>query len=150
MKKFISLCIMFAVLSAFSQLRLQPPNDTTPTKYKMEHDYEAFQPHIKLLNTSIWNRVTANRFECDFLRLAVEWRNHQYWLLEMDGQQRLLARHEQYAVIAHVIVHLTLRRTPNWLEYEQLRDNESHDDHYLKLVLLHYARYHFGWYRFSF
>jgi hypothetical protein len=75
-------------------------------------DIEAFRPHTKLLNKQIWTRVSANRFECEFLRLAVELKNNEYWLLEMDGNKRLLARHENYYIIAHVIVHLTLREKP--------------------------------------
>ena len=149
MKPLLSFILIIVVSSIYSQERLKQANDTTFTKLNTYEEVEAFQPHVKLLNTSIWNRVSANRFECDFLRLAVELRNHEYWLLEMDGQKRLLARHEQYAVISHVIVHLTLRRTPNWIEYENLKSKPA-EDHYLKIMFLYYVRYHLGLSRFSF
>ena len=124
MKTFIKLFLILVVLSSISQERLEQLNDTINTKSKGDNDIEAFQPDVKLMNTSIWKRVTANRFECEFLRLAVELKNNEYWLLEMDGNKRLLARHEHYSVISQVIVNLTLRRSPNWIEYNKLQDKK--------------------------
>ncbi len=150
MKIGILLCVVLSALITFSQEIPELVKDSVNEKFKVPHGREVFHPDLRLLNTSVWQRVTANRFECDFLRLAVEWRNKQYWLLEMDGQKRLLSRHECYSVISHVIVHLTLRQTPNWLQYHKLRDKESQDYNYLKLVLSHYSRYYFGLHCFSF
>lgn len=141
-KTYIRLLLFLAVLSSFSQIQLEQLIDTTNTKLKIDNDIEAFQPDVKLLNTEIWNRVTAYRFECEFLRLAVELKNNEYWLLEMDGNKRLLARHEHYWFISRVIVNLTLRRSPNWMEYNKLQDKKTADYKYLKLFI-HYPIYHF-------
>ena len=141
MKKVIRLFLILIVLSSVSQERLEQFNDTTTTKFNTSKEIEAFQPDVRLLNTSIWNRVTANRFECDFLRLAVELRTNEYWLLEMDNQKRLLAHHENYAVISQVITRLTLRSSPNWMEYEKLQEKEFDNYNYLKVLFLLYFGY---------
>ncbi len=150
MKIGILLCAVLSALSTFSQEIPELVKDSVNEKFKAPSGREVFHTDLRLLNTSVWQRVTANRFECDFLRLAVEWRNNEYWLLEMDGNKRLLAHHEDYSVISQVIVRLTLRREPNWLEYHKLRVKESQDYNYLKIWFLHYSRYHYGLHRFSF
>ena len=141
MTKCINIFFMFVVLSTFSQERLDKVCDTTITRSKADHDIEAFIPDTKLLNTSIWNRVTANRFECKFLRLAVELRNNEYWLLEMDGLKCLLARDKNYTVISHVITQLTLRSTPKLMEYNNLQEKEFDNYYYIKVLFLLYFGY---------
>lgn len=116
MKKLIRLFLILAVIIFFSQEISGQINDTIKTKSHVNNDVEEFLPNTKLLNKSIWHRVTANRFECEYLRLAVELRNKEYWLLEMDGKKRLLARHEKYSIISHVISKLTLRSPPYLIE----------------------------------
>ena len=138
MKKAIRLFLILVTLNSFSQARLDKVCDTTFTKLKVNNDIEAFQPDVKLLNTSLWNRVTANRFECEFLRLAVELRNSEYWLLEMDGHKCLLARDKNYLVISQVITHLTLRVSPNWIEHQKLKEKEFNNYNYLKILFLLY------------
>lgn len=72
-----------------------------------------FVPHPNLLNEELWTRVSDYRFECEFLRLAVEFRDHNYVLVEMDGEQRDLARSIDYELIKNKIVELTLNTKPN-------------------------------------
>lgn len=74
----------------------------------------AFVPHLNLLNEEIWTRVSAYRFECEFLRLAVEFRDHNYVLVEMDGEQRELAKSINYELIKNKIVELTLNTRPEF------------------------------------
>lgn len=62
----------------------------------------------KLVNSDIWQRVSNNRFECKFLRLAVEIRNNQYFLIEMDGDKLVLAHDFDYNNIRNEIEKLTL------------------------------------------
>ena len=150
MKIVTILCIVLSALSTFSQEIPERVKDRENKESQVPHGHEVFHPDLRLLNTSVWQSVTPYRFECSVLRLAVEWRNNAYWLMEMDGQKRLLAHHKHYAVISHVIVYLTLRRSPNWMEYHKLQVKESHVYHFLKLVLQNYAHYHFGLHRFSF
>lgn len=71
-----------------------------------------FTPHRKLLNEEVWKRVSEIRFECDYLRLAVEWKDYQYVLLEMDEGKRILAKSDKYSTIAFAIVNLTLNPRP--------------------------------------
>lgn len=71
----------------------------------------SFAPNDKLLIQEIWNRVNEYRFECEFLRLAVEYHNHEYLLLEMDGGKRILFRDAHYSMISEEIVRLTLKST---------------------------------------
>lgn len=73
-----------------------------------------FVPHPNLLNDEIWTRVSAYRFECEFLRLAVEFRDHNYVLMEMDGEQRELAKSIDYELIKNMIVELTLNTRPKF------------------------------------
>lgn len=119
MKKLITILLILVGLSSFSQETLKQVNDSTNTTSNVNNDIEAFRPNEKLLNKQIWQRVAANRFECKFLRLAVELKNNEYLLLEMDGNKRLLARHEQYSIISGYIVNLTLRPSPNLIEKQK-------------------------------
>ena len=135
MEKLIWIFLYFVVINSFSQERIEQVNDTINKTSKTNDDVEAFQPDVKLLNKSIWNRVSANRFECEYLRLAVELRNNEYWLLEMDGDRRLLARHKQYSIISNVIVQLTLRSSPNIFDNMKLNKKESD---YLNFLLLYH------------
>lgn len=71
----------------------------------------SFAPNDKLLIQEIWKRVDEYRFECEFLRLAVEYRNQEYLLIEMDGNHRILARDVHYSVISDRILELTLKNS---------------------------------------
>ena len=86
-----------------------------PDKEQMdsEHLEAVFVPHPRLLDTERWTRVSTYRFECEFLRLAVEFRDHSYILLEMDGEHRVLARSIDYNKISQRIIELTLNPRPN-------------------------------------
>jgi hypothetical protein len=66
-------------------------------------------PDKKLLNSSLWTRVSPYRFESTGLRVAVEWKNNEYQLLEMDGNKRVLAYSKDYYYISKSIINLTLR-----------------------------------------
>ena len=68
-----------------------------------------FKPNRKLINKDIWYRISLYRFECRFLRLAVEWEDKEYVLYEMDGAKRELARSKDYSDIEKVIAKLTLK-----------------------------------------
>ncbi len=49
------------------------------------------------------------RFECDFLRLAVEYQNFEYVLFEMDEPKRELSRARSYNTIGEEIAINTFR-----------------------------------------
>ena len=68
-----------------------------------------FMPDFDLLNEEMWVRVSEYRFESPFLRLAVEWEEGEYILLEMDGGHRILARSPFYSIISHKITELTIK-----------------------------------------
>lgn len=72
----------------------------------------AFQPPKSLQDKSRWKRISDVRFECGFLRLAVEYREFEYVLLEMDGDKRVLEKSPKYTDIAREISRLTLRSSP--------------------------------------
>jgi len=74
----------------------------------------SFTPPKKLLNNDIWIRVSDTRFECVFLRLAVEYQNFEFVLYEMDGQKRELSRAIKYSTISSEIANNTLRSTPSF------------------------------------
>ena len=82
---------------------------------KVEPNYASgsFVPHSNLLNNDLWKRVSEFRFECEYLRLAVEFRDHSYLLLEMDGEKRILAKSINYNVISGKIIELTLNPRPS-------------------------------------
>lgn len=74
---------------------------------------QEFEPDRSLLDTFRWTRVTPNRYECSFLRLAVELKDFKYFLIEMDGNKRVLISSESYSIIRQAIMKLTLRTSPN-------------------------------------
>jgi hypothetical protein len=67
-----------------------------------------FVPPKKLQNKEIWTRVSNTRFECKFLRLAVEYENFEFILYEMDGKKRELCRASKYSILAHGIARSTV------------------------------------------
>lgn len=67
-----------------------------------------FSPHSKLAQKRLWKRVSMYRFECAYLRLAVEWQEKKYVLVEMDGGKKELAWSADYKDIQLVITRLTL------------------------------------------
>ena len=67
-----------------------------------------FIPHLKLAQKMLWERVSMYSFECAYLRLAVEWQEKEYVLLEMDGEKKELTRSKDFKDIQLVITKLTL------------------------------------------
>jgi len=65
-------------------------------------------PNRKLANKDLWHRISEQRFECPFLRLAVEYSDNKYILIEMDENKRILASDTNYATIEKEINKLTL------------------------------------------
>ncbi len=106
MKKILFM-LFFIGQSIFGQ---HVENDTIMNTQEIQQ----FQPDRKLLNAELWTRVSPNRFECRFLRLAVELRGYQYHLVEMDGNKRILISSSDYKVITNAILKLTLNETPNF------------------------------------
>lgn len=98
------LIVLFFPIEVLSQ-------QTPAKKIKIENndnvDEFLFVPDKKLLNGDFWTRVSPLRFESSFLRLAVEWKNNEYQLLEMDGNKRVLARSKDYHYISKSIINLT-------------------------------------------
>jgi hypothetical protein len=82
-------------------------------KNAMEEVY-SFVPPAKLLNKEIWTRVSNTRFECNFLRLAVEYQNFEFVLFEMDGAKRELSRAPKYKILGEEIAMNTFRVSPNY------------------------------------
>ena len=113
MKKLATLLLVLITLNTFAQESFEKDTDLQWATSIENNEIEAFSPNRKLLNTELWKRVTVNRFECGFLRLAVELKNNEYVLIEMDGNKRLLAKDERYSVISNAIARLTLNSTPN-------------------------------------
>ena len=109
MKPLITLLLFLVTLNVVTQESPEQIKNFKNTKSNRKHTLEAFSPDKRLLNEEIWQRVSVNRFECDFLRLAVELSGNEYLLYEMDGNKRLLIRHEQYSMISKAIAKLTLR-----------------------------------------
>ena len=68
-----------------------------------------FKPDLRLTNKNLWTKVSLYRFECEFLRLAVELHEKEYVLVEMDGGNKELARSKDFSVIKRVIDKLTLK-----------------------------------------
>ncbi len=103
----------FMSLQMWSQFHERPEDrieSATDTMYKSS----VFVPHPNLLNMSLWKRVSEYRFECEYLRLAVEFKDHTYVLIEMDGDKRILARSIYYERISNKIKELTLRSQPSF------------------------------------
>lgn len=96
-------------LFAYSVSAQNIENDTINKPIEVQE----FQPDQKLLDARIWNRVSPNRFECSFLRLAVELRDFKYHLIEMDGNKRNLISSMNYKDISNAIVNLTLNERAN-------------------------------------
>ena len=112
-KKLLPLLFVILSLNTFSQKSIKQDYDLIFASSNQNMEIEAFSPNEKLLNTELWKRVSVNRFVCGFLRLAVELKNNEYVLLEMDGRKRILAQNRQYSGISNAIVRLTLNSTPN-------------------------------------
>ena len=105
--KLLLLLSLLCMNTLFSQVR-----DSVSNQNVME--IQEFEPHRKLLDSERWKRVSPNRFECSFLRLAVELKNFKYYLIEMDGKKKTLIAHKNYGIISKAIIQLTLRSTPNF------------------------------------
>lgn len=107
------LIFFFTILPLWSQFDERPEDyleEQADTIYKSF----VFVPHPYLLNKSLWKRVSDYRFECEYLRLAVEFKDHTYVLIEMDGDNRILARSIYYERISNKITELTLRSSPSF------------------------------------
>ena len=105
--------IFFAALPMWSQFH-ERPEDRIDAAVDTIYKSSVFVPHPYLLNTSLWKRVSEYRFECEYLRLAVEFKDHTYVLIEMDGDKRILARSIDYLRISNKIKELTLRNSPHF------------------------------------
>ena len=110
---FTFFCLSF---SASAQLVIDRPE---PEMEQEEAGLETatFIPHPRLMDRDRWTRVSTYRFECHFLRLAVEFKDHSYVLMEMDGQKRILARSINYNEISQKIIELTLNPRPSLDNY---------------------------------
>jgi len=111
-KYFFVIAFVFFVFSVNAQETYES-NTKGGNVVDMNKSAYSFVPVKKLQNSELWQRVSEYRFECVFLRLAVEWDNFEYVLLEMDGRKRVLARDRNYAVITQMIIKLTLNEVPN-------------------------------------
>ena len=103
--------MMLSVLNVFSQVA-DGEEKNMDTENNIQFQSYSFVHSRNLLNEEIWNRVSEFRFECIYLRLAVELKNNGYVLIEMDGDHRELAKSTDYNVISQKIVELTLRNFP--------------------------------------
>ena len=90
------------------------PSQPEEDQISAELNEGTFVPHPRLLQEHRWTRVSTYRFECPFLRLAVEFKDHTYVLMEMDGEKRVLARSINYEMITRKIMELTLNPQPNF------------------------------------
>ncbi|MCK5442801.1 MAG: hypothetical protein KAJ23_13000 [Maribacter sp.] len=96
--------------SSFSQNLKQ----TKSSKKNAVNQEYTFVPPKKLQNKEIWTRVSNTRFECNFLRLAVEYKNFEFILYEMDGEKRELSRASKYSILSKEIAMNTVRVSPNY------------------------------------
>jgi len=87
---------------------------TSSTKEFVPNVYTRDWPR-KLKNQRIWKHVAENRFECPFLKLAVEWDGVKYQLIETEEEGRILFANSDYSLISNKIVELTLNSSPNTL-----------------------------------
>ena len=108
MKHLLIVCALAYTTNSFSQ----KPNNSKLLKDLVREEAYTFVPSKELLNKGIWNRVSNTRFECNFLRLAVEYQDFEYVLYEMDEPKRELSRASKYHIIANEIVTNTLRSSP--------------------------------------
>jgi len=98
MKNLLFICLFLIAFTSFSQ------ESTFIHKTKIANsEAYSFIPPIKLLNKEIWNRVANTRFECNFLRLAVEYKNNEYVLYQMDGNKLELSRASEYNILGNEI-----------------------------------------------
>jgi hypothetical protein len=110
----VIILLLFLSLSVTSQ-----DTDSLKTKAEIQKEISistySFIPDKRLLNKYIWKRVSEYRFECAFLKLAVEFdkHTHDYVLLEMEGGKREIFRDIHYELVSQVICRLTLNITPN-------------------------------------
>ena len=74
-------------------------------------------PNNNLSDNLVWKRVSEYRYECEFLRFAVEYKSNAYALYELDEPKRLLVKSESYKDITREIVKLTININPrlNWI-----------------------------------
>lgn len=100
---FIALALLFAVAGIIVER-------VNSDKEKIENniDKNVFVPDKDLLYTEFWTRVSERRFEGSYLRLAVEWDEGVYYLIEMDGKKRILLKSSKYSVIRQGIIDKTL------------------------------------------
>lgn len=97
----------------YGQDTIEQPQSSA-SKIEFNYTNPSFVPHRNLMNTDLWKRVGNNRFECEYLRLAVEFRDHTYVLIEMDGEERIMARSINYNRISSKIIELTLNSRPSF------------------------------------
>ena len=116
MKNLILLCAIMYATSSFAQK--SPRNKLS--KKAVHNNANSFSPPIKLLNKEIWHRVSPTRFECEYLRLAVEYQDFEYVLYEMDGEKRELSRAREYSTIGKEIAFNTFRVSPNYIDANKL------------------------------
>jgi hypothetical protein len=106
------MCAILYTTSSFSQ----KSTANKLSKKVVIKDAYSFIPPIKLLNKEIWNRVSNTRFECTFLRLAVEYQEFEYVLFEMDGLKRELSRAPKYSILGEEIAFNTFRVSPDYIK----------------------------------
>jgi hypothetical protein len=105
-----NLLLLYAIMYtsvSFAQVKPQKGNKIAFSNNK------SFTPPLKLLNKKIWERVSHTRFECHYLRLAVEYQDSEYVLYEMDGAKRELSRAREYSTIGREIAFNTFRVSPD-------------------------------------
>ena len=108
MKNLLLLYAIIHTTMSFAQVKPRQKGNKTASY----SNNRAFTPPSKLLNKDIWERVSHTRFECHFLRLAVEYQDVEYVLYEMDEPKRELSRASDYRTIAKEIAINTIRDTP--------------------------------------
>ena len=99
MKNLLIVCAIAYATNSFAQ-------KTTEGKILKQLAFEevyTFNPPRKLMNEEIWTRVSNTRFECNFLRLAIEYQDFEYVLYEMDGLKRELSRARDYNTLGEEI-----------------------------------------------
>ena len=107
------LIIVFVIAYATNSYA-QKANDNESSKLLTIEEAYTFVPPKKLLNKEIWTRVSNTRFECNFLRLAVEYLDFEYVLFEMDDLKRELSRAREYHIIGEEIAINSFRVSSNF------------------------------------
>lgn len=105
--------MLFHLYTASAQV-IEDQSEPLEDQINTELNPGNFVPHPRLLQEHRWTRVSTYRFECPFLRLAVEFKDHNYVLMEMDGEKRVLAKNINYEIITRKIMELTLNSQPNF------------------------------------